>query len=98
MKTKIVRKILIMDRLLIKEEEVEIKEIIENKMEEGNQEDRIEVPVIKEIPEDNLKNTTDLSQDNLRDTTNPSPIEENLDPSPIKDNLALSLDTNQKKE
>ena len=95
---------LIMDKLISKEEEVGIKEIIKNKMEEGNQEDRTEVPVIKEIPEDNLKDTTDLNQDNLKDTTNPTPTEENLDPNPTKDNLALTqiktagIKVNQKKE
>ena len=90
-----------MEKLITKEEEAEIKEIIKNKMEEGNQEDRTEVPVIKEIPEDNLKDTTDLNQDNLKDTTNPSP---NLDPNPTKDNLVLNpsktagIKANQKKE
>ena len=95
---------LIMDKLITREEEVEIKEIIKDKMEEGNQEDRTEVLVTKEIPEDNLKDTTDLNQDNLKDTTNPTPTEENLDPNPTKDNLALTqiktaeIKVNQKKE
>ena len=82
-----------MDKLITKEEEVEIEEIIKDNMEEGNQEDRTEVLIIKEIPEDNLKDTTDLNQDN---STNPSPTEENLDPNPTKDNIILKA--NQKKE
>ena len=82
-----------MDKLISKEEEVGIKEIIKNKMEEGNQEDRTEVPVIKETPEDNLKDNTVLS-----------PTEENLDPNPTKDNIGLNqnktaeIKANQKKE
>ena len=92
MKTKIVRKLLTMDKTITKEDEVE--------KEEENQEDRTEAPVIKMNPEDNL------SQDNLKNSTNPSPslTEENLDPSPIKDNLALNQNktaetkANQKKE
>ena len=54
-------------------------------------------------PEDNLKDTTDLSQEI---STNPSPslTEENLDPNPTKDNPALNQNktaetkANQKKE
>ena len=95
-----------MDKIITKEDEVETEEVIKNKREEENQEDRTEVPVIKMNPEDNLKDTTDLSQDNLKNSTNPSPslTEENLDPSPIKDNLALNQNktaetkANQKKE
>ena len=97
MKTKIVRKLLTMDKTITKEDEVE--------KEEENQEDLTEVPVIKMNPEDNLK-TTDLSQDNLKNSTNPSPslTEENLDPNPIKDNPALNQNktaetkVNQKRE
>ena len=85
MKTKTVRKILTMDKLTTKEDEVERKEIID-KMEEGNQEDRTEVLRIKEIPEDTLKDTTDLNQDN---TTNPSPTEI------PEDNLKDTTDLNQ---
>ena len=97
-----------MDKLFSKEEEVRKKEITKNKMEEENQEDRTEVPVIKMHPEDNLNNlkdTTDLSQE-IKDSTNPSPslTEENLDPNPTKDNPALNQNktaetkANQKKE
>ena len=93
-----------MDKIITKEDEVEIEEMIKDKMEEENLEDRTEVLVTKEIPEDNLKDTTDLNQDNLKDTTNPPPTEENLDPNPTKDNLALTqiktaeIKANQKKE
>ena len=98
---------LTMDKLDSKEEEVRKKEITINEMVEENQEDRTEVPVIKMNPEDNLKDTTDLSQDNLKDSTNPTPslTEENLDPNPTKDNLVLNqnktaeiIKANQEKE
>ena len=95
-----------MDKMVTKEDEVEKEDVIKNKREEENQEDRTEVPIIKMNPEDNLKDTTDLSQDNLKDSTNPSPslTEENLDPNPTKDNPALNQNktaetkANQKKE
>ena len=82
-----------MDKIITKEDEVEIEEVIKDKMEEENLEDRTEVPAIKMNPEDNLK-----------DTTNPTPTEENLDPNPTKDNPALNQNktaetkANQKKE
>ena len=113
MNIEIARKMLIMDKLISKEEEVRIKEIIKSKMEEGNQEDRTEVPVIKEIPEDNLKDTTDLNRDNLKDTTdlNQGNLKDTTDLIPTKENLGRNLTavnhvlsqtagikTNQKKE
>ena len=90
-----------MDKIITKEDEVEIEEMIKNKMEEENLEDRTKVLVIKMNPEDNLKDTTDLSQEI---STSPSLTEENLDPNPTKDNPALNQNktaetkANQKKE
>ena len=94
-----------MDKIITKEDRAETEEVIKNKREEENQEDHTEVPVIKMNPEDNLKDTTDLSQE-IKDSTNPSPslTEENLDPNPTKDNPALNQNktaetkANQKKE
>ena len=74
-----------MDKTITKEDEVE--------KEEENLEDLTEVPVIKMNPEDNLKDTTDLS-----------PTVENLDPIPTEVNLVLNqnktteIKANQKKE
>ena len=88
-----------MDKIITKEDEVEIEEMIKNKMEEENLEDRTKVLLIKMNPEDNLKDTTDLSQG-----ISTSPTEENLDPNPTKDNPALNQNktaetkANQKKE
>ena len=83
-----------MDKIITNEDEVEIEEVIKDKMEEENLEDRTKVLVIKMNPEDNLKDTTDLSQE----------ISTNLDPNPTKDNPALNQNktaetkANQKKE
>ena len=90
-----------MGKIITKEDEVEIEEVIKDKMEEENLEDRTKVLVIKMSPEDNLKDTTDLSQEI---STSPSPTEENLDPNPTKDNPALNQNktaetkVNQKRE
>ena len=89
MRIKIVRKLLIMDKIISKEEGARIKEIIETKTEGENQEDPTEVTATKGIPEDNLKDTLNL---NLTEEN------QNLVPNQIKDNLALNLNTNRKKE
>ena len=92
-----------MDKTITKEDEVEIEEVIKDKMEEENLEDRTDVPAIN--PEDNLKDSTDLSQE-IKDSTNPGPslTVGNLAPNPTKDNPALNQNktaetkANQKKE
>ena len=71
-----------MEKIITKEDEVEIEEVIKDKMEEENLEDRTEVPAIN--PEDNLKDTTDLS-----------PTVENL---ALNQNKTTKVKANQKKE
>ena len=94
MRRKIVRKLLIMDKIISimdkiisKEEGAGIKEIIETEGE--NQEDLTEVTATEGILEDNLKDTLNL---NLTEEN------QNLVPNQIKDNLDLNLNTNRKKE
>ena len=91
MKIKIIRKLLIMDKLINKEEEVWKEETTNTRMEGRNQEDLtknsedlvnmievLEVPAIEGVPEDNLKG--------------------NIGPIPTKDNIgsnhALNRGTN----
>ena len=89
MKIKIIRKLLIMDKLISKEEGVWTEEITKITIEGGNLEDLTknsedlveitEVSAIKEIPEDNLK-----------DNIGPIPTKDNIGP-----NRALNRGTNR---
>ena len=92
MKIKIIRKLLIMDKLINKEEEVWKEETTNTRMEGRNQEDL-------------TKNSEDLVEVPAKDITKKIEVpaikgvpEDNLAPNPTEGNLVLNQKTNQKKE